>query len=120
MSGSLGTRPGLAPPGHPCVDQAFVVLRAVLGPEPETLGDPGTEALDQHVRLGDQRQHAVTVIRILEVGRNRATAAHQIVATGGGIGHLAGTLDAHHIGTEIAEDHARVGPRADPGKFDDP
>src|SRR5207237_5756217 len=72
VAGLLAARTSLAPAGHPGVDQLFVDLGAVLRPQSEALGDAGTEALDQHVGLGNEPQYQFAVFFALEVGRDGA------------------------------------------------
>ena len=64
----------LAPAGHPAVDQAGVAGQAVVGAEPEPLGDPGPEPLDQGVGLLDQAQHRLPALGMLEVDADRPPA----------------------------------------------
>ena len=121
MAGLLAARTGLAPAGHPGVDQALIDLRAVLRAEAKPFGDAGAEALDEHVGLGDQPQHEVAIFFALEVRRHRAAVAKQIVGAGFGRrpGTLAGTLDADDVGPKVTEEHRGVWPWADTGQFDD-
>ena len=120
VAGLLAARTGLAPAGHAGVDQPLVDLGAVLGPEAEPLGDARPIALDQHVGLGDQREHQFAALVGLQVGRDRApVAVHGLMAA---FRHSAGSaraFDADHVGAEIAEDHRRVRSGADAGQFDD-
>ena len=58
VAGVPRQRPVLAPAGHPAVDQPRVAGVAVGRPDPEALGDARPVALDQHVRVLDQTQHA--------------------------------------------------------------
>ena len=90
------------------------------GPEAQPLGDTGPIALDQHVGLGDQRQHLFTALVGLQVGRHRTpVAVHGLVAALRHSPGSAGALDAHHVGAEVGEDHRRVRSGADAGQFDD-
>ena len=68
MAGLLAARAGLAPAGHPGVDQPLVDLGALLGAQAEPLGDAGTVALDQHVGLRDELEHRLAARVGLEVG----------------------------------------------------
>ena len=87
VAGLLAARAGLAPPGHPAVDQSLVDLCAVIGTQAEPLGDAGPEALDQHVGLGDELEHRVAAFGGLEVGGDDAP-----VAAHGVFHHAAGTV----------------------------
>ena len=118
VAGLLASRAGLAPARHPGVDQPVVDCGAVLRAEAQTLGDAGTETLDEDVRLGDQPHYQLAVLIAFEVRGDRSAVAHQEIATGRRVGHLARPLDPHDVRTEVAEDHRRVGAGADPGQFD--
>ena len=120
MAGLLAARTRLPPAGHPRVHQPLVDLRAVLRAQAKPLGDTGPVALDQHVGLGDQREHLFTALVGFQVGRHRTpVAVHGLVAALRHSTGSAGPLDAHHVGTEIGEDHRRVRSGADAGQLDD-
>ena len=72
-----GARVGaLAPPAaDPRVHQPWVAGLAVLGAEPEPLGDAGAEALEQHVGPVHQPEHRRRPVRVLEVDRDRPPSA---------------------------------------------
>jgi hypothetical protein len=116
VSGLQAPRAGLTPTRHPRVDQALVDLRAVLGAESQPLGHARPQALDEHVGLGDQLQHEVTALVGLEVGGHGPTIAQRGFALAGrNAAELAGALDPHHVGAEVAEDHRGVWTRPDAG-----
>ena len=54
VPGLLRPRAILAPPGHPGVDQPRIAGHRHVGSEAETLGHPGPEAFEQHVRARDE------------------------------------------------------------------
>ena len=112
---------GLAPAGHPAVDQARVHRPAVLRPEAEPLGDAGPEALDQQVGLGDQRQGLGAPRVGAQVDHAGGATAQQRVPAG----HVAQRLAPRPIqpdarGTEVGQHHPGVRHRADPAELHEP
>ena len=72
VAGRVRERAVLAPAGHPPVDQPRVAGEALVGTEPEPLGDAGPEALDERVGLLDQPQHALDAVGVLQVDADRS------------------------------------------------
>ena len=114
MTGLLAARAGLTPAGHPGVDQPLVHLGAVFRAQAQTLGDARSETLDQHVGLGDEFEDKLAALLGLEVGDDEAPVAQHGVCAAG-----PGPVDAHDVGTEVAEDHRGVRAGPDSGEFDD-
>jgi len=50
VAGAVSERAGLAPAGHPPVDEPRVARANHVGSDPQPLHDAGTKALDQYVR----------------------------------------------------------------------
>ncbi len=57
VPGRLGQRPLLAPARHASVHQLLVASPAILGPQPQALGDARAEPLEEGIRLLDKAQH---------------------------------------------------------------
>ncbi len=86
VAGGLRVRAVLTPARHPAVDELRVAGEARVGPDPESLGDAGPEALDERVGLLDERSTVSTpsgcfrstpidrrpAVEDLEVGRGRS------------------------------------------------
>ncbi|COY35477.1 Uncharacterised protein [Mycobacterium tuberculosis] len=68
VTGLLTTRAGLAPAGHPRVDQPVVDLRTFFRTQSQPFGDAGTVTLDQHVGLGDEFERKLESLIGLQVG----------------------------------------------------
>src|SRR4029453_2733510 len=74
VAGQLG--PGASPEaGDGAPDQAGVVPSQLLAPEPEALGGPGLEVLDQHVGPGRQGPGRPPALLVLEVQGDAALVA---------------------------------------------
>ena len=118
----LRHRAVLAPAGHAAVDELRVPGEAVVGTEPEPLGDAGAVALDQRVGLLDEPQHRLDAVGVLQVDADRAPAPVQrlevrLVERRGV--DLLGAVDPDDVGAHVGEQHPRERPRADPGQLDD-
>lgn len=111
VPGILGERALLTPTGDACVDEPRILPAAVFGADAEALGDAWPEALDQHIGPGGQRPYQRTPLGPLEVGEDRPAAApHDVgrVVRAEPQRPAGGPLDAHHVGAEIGQHHARV------------
>jgi hypothetical protein len=122
VSGALGQRAVLPPAGHPGVHQPRVARPAGVRPDPESLGDAGSVALQQHVGPLDQAQHGLDAGRVLQVGRDPApTAQHRVRSIRGTQLEAAGRpVDANHLGAEVGQHHGRVRRGAEPGQLHHP
>ena len=118
VTGRLGQRPVLPPAGHPAVDDPLVDLPAVLGPEPEPLGHTGAHALHHDVGLGDQVEHHLRGLGVLEVERDARPAAVEQHARPAGEHLPARPLDPDHVGAEVGQDHAGMRPGPDARDLD--
>ena len=114
----LRQRARLAPPRHPAVDETLVPRAAGVRAQPEPLHDSGAEALDQRIRLLDEPEHDLRRLALLEVERNRGTAARERGLRQRRCARRR-TVDPDHIGPEVGEQHGRERRRADPGELDD-
>ena len=121
VSGGVGERAVLAPPGHAPVDEPRVAFQAHVRPEPETLGDTGTEALDEDVRSLDEVEHELDATRRLEVDGDVGAPAEQDVAIGRRDlqGTASRSVDTDDVGAEIGQHHRGERPRSDAGELDD-
>ncbi len=119
VPGRRRQRAGLAPAGHPAVDQPRVALEAHIGAEAEPLGGAGAHPLDEHVGLRDQVEHGRDRLGVLQVERDAGTAAVEQVGRAAGQRLPARPLDADHVGAEVGQDHAGVRAGADAGDLDD-
>ena len=112
----------LAPAGHPPVHQRGVDRVAVGRAEPEPLGDAGPEALQQRVRPGDQVEHDLPAVGVLEVDGDRPAAAqHDVGVRAGRVrAHVAGALDPDHVRADVGEHHRGERAGTDPGQLHHP
>ena len=113
----------LAPAGHPAVHQARVAGQAVLGADPQPLGHPGPEPLQQGVGSFDQRQHGLDPLGRLEVDADRAPASVQEVSrrvVGVAAPHRRGSIDSHDVGAHVGQHHGAERPRPDARDLYDP
>ena len=72
-------RPLLTPPRHAPVDQPAVAPEAGVGPDAQSLGHAGPEALDQPVGLLDEPEHELDGVGVLEIDADRGTGPVQQV-----------------------------------------
>ena len=117
-----GARPGsvLAPSRHAPVDERRPPCEAGLGREAESLHDTGSEAFDEHVRLGDEVEDEIAsrVLAYVDDDSGAPAArdvAHRITQREPGPGRL----DADALGAEVGEHHGREGRRADARHLDE-
>ena len=85
------------------------------------LGDTGAVALDQYVGFGDELEHEFAPLVGLEIGGHDAPVAHHGVFnnTSADTAPARGrAIDAHHVGTQIPQDHRGMWARPDAGQFD--
>ena len=121
MPGRVRERPVLAPAGHASVDEARVPGEADVGPEPQPLGDPRPEPLDERVGLLDQAQDGLHAVGMLQVDGDVASAArveHEPARPGRALDEL-DPLHPHHLGAHVGQQRARERSRPDPGELDD-
>ena len=120
VAGGVRHRALLPPAGHAPVDQARVAGEARVGAEPEALGDPGAEALDQRVGLLHQPQHGLDAVRVLEVDADVTPAArveHEPARPGRPADELR-PLDPHDLRAHVGQERAGERPRADADQLD--
>jgi hypothetical protein len=108
----------VAPAGRPAVHQPGVAGQAGVRADPEPLGHPGPEPLQQRVGRGDQVEDDPSALRVLEVDHHRAPAAEQQrrQRPEGG----PGPVDPDHVRAEVGKDHRAERPRPDPGHLHHP
>ena len=122
-------RPLLTPPRHAAVDQPPVAPEAGVGPDAQSLGHAGPEALDQPVGLLDEPEHQLDGVGILEIDADGGTGPVQQVpvrARARGLDLLAaldrarrGPLEPQDLGPGVGQHHAGVGRRPDARQLDD-
>ncbi len=96
---------------------------AASGPIPSRSQTPGAERVDEHVGTGDQVEREREPGLGLEVDRDRPPAAREELgrdAVRSGRGHVRRPIDAHHVGSEVGEQHAPELGGPDPGELDHP
>ncbi|MDH6566527.1 hypothetical protein M2160_001548 [Streptomyces sp. SAI-117] len=92
---------------------------AVLGADPEALGDAGAVALDEDVGAGGEVEHARGSLGGLEVDDHRALVAVGDVAVRVDRERgAAGAGDLDDVGPEVGEEHAGERAGADTGQLD--
>ena len=116
----LAPRPVLAPARHPADDQPFVAGVAGVRPEPEPLHRARPHPLDEHVGALDEVEHGLDRLRTLEVEGDARPAAVEHVGPPAGEHPAARPVDAHHVGAEVGQQHARVRPGPDARHLDHP
>ena len=122
VAGHLRVGAFLTPAGHPAIDNLRVALEADVGTEAEAFHDAGTEAFEQRVRALDQLERDFDALWILEVERDRASAAGEQIAGRVGrrfSGRVRGAIDAHDVGAHVGQDHAAERARSDALEFND-
>ncbi|MNS96808.1 hypothetical protein D3C72_1311230 [compost metagenome] len=119
MAGHLRHRPGLAPAGHPAIDQPGIARHAHLRPEPQPLHDAGPHAFDQRVGVRNQVEHEITPRRRLQIGHDRALAPVDQLARLPRRA-IARPLHGNHIGAEVGQMHRTERPGAEPADLHDP
>jgi hypothetical protein len=123
VPGRARQRSGLAPAGHPAVDQRRPQPQQLVGPEAQAFHDTGPEPLQQDVGPLDQRPHDGEVVGVLEVERDRALAAIQQRRRPEGADQSAACappVDADDVGAQVGQQHAAERTRPQPGELDDP
>src|SRR5262245_42859354 len=122
MAGGLSKRAGLAPAGHPAVDQARIDRETVVRSEAEPLGDTGPKALDECVGAGDQLLDDANALGSLEIDSDsRAPTRQQVVRRRSGRQVVAtGSVDPDHVGAQVREEHGGERCRTEPGQLDYP
>ena len=117
VAGGLGVGPELAPAGHPAIDQLRIALQGHVRTETQALHHPRPEALEGGVGLLDQLQADLDGGRLFQVQRHRAAPAAGDVGLGPAPAAL--SIDAHHIGAQVRQQHAAERSGPDAGEFDD-
>ena len=116
MAGRVRKRPGLAPAGHPAIDQLRIVAEQHLWSQPQPLHHARPESLDQAVRPGRQLPRQRDPIGLFHVDRDRAPRARE------GLSRQvlrARPLDPDHLRAVIGQHHDAEGTGADAGELDD-
>ncbi len=109
----------LAPAGHPPVDERGVAGQRRLGSHAQPLGDAGAEALEEDVGPLDEVEHGAGAVGGLEVDEDGPLVAiGDVVRRVDAQPRAAGAVDAHDVGTEVAEQHGRERARPDPRELD--
>ena len=116
MAGLLGQRAVLAPAGHAGVDEPRVPGHALVGSDPEPLGDTGAVRLDQDVGALDETEHRVASSGGLEIEGDVAPATPERVTGRRRLRLL--PIDAHHRRAEVGQQRRRerrgaLGPELD-------
>ena len=121
VAGPAGRLALRAEPGDRAVDDRRVARAHALVVHPEPLGPAGPEVLDHHLGAGAQLEGQLAARRIAQVDRHAALAAVHGEEVGGlaarerrapGARLVAAlrALDLDHVGAEVGEHHAGVGP----------
>ncbi len=117
MAGGVGIGPGLAPAGHPPIDQLGTALQRHLRPQTQALHDPGAEALEDRVSAFHELQTSFDGRGVLEVQGHGAPAAGGDI--GGTSAPLSLAVDAHHIRAQVRQQHAAERSRPDARELHD-
>jgi hypothetical protein len=118
VAGRTGQGTVLAPAGDPAVDQAGVAGQAGLGPDPEPLGHPGAEPLDQRVGPGGQVEHHPRPVGVLEVDGDPAPSPAEQGRPPWLVSRRA--VDGQDLGAQVGQEHGAERPRPDRGQLDHP
>ncbi len=121
MPGIRCIGPGLAPAGHPAVNELRIVGEQHVGAEPQSLHHAGTEALDQAIGGADEVAHLRYALGRLEIGRDHLAVAVENVAIAG-VAHGRAAGCAFHPddpGTVIGQHHRGERAGSDSRQFDD-
>jgi hypothetical protein len=126
VAGGLRERAVLAPAGHPPVDQPRIDRAAGVGAETQPFHRARAESFDQRIRLPDHREQVVDRARLLEVERERRTAARHHVEARIVRDHVrraarvrrARPVDPQDVGAQIRQHHRPERRRADPDHLD--
>ncbi len=112
VTGGPSVGAGLTPAGHASEHQLWIARQHDLRPQPEPLHYTGTEAFDEHIGFFAQSKRCLHVGGSLQIQCHGAPPAgfHGIAI----VFAAALAIDAQHVGTQIAEQHAaeRRGPDA--------
>ncbi len=81
----------------------------IVGADPKALGDAGPEDVDERVGVLDQLQQNRPARSRFDVQRDRPLAAPDGVVDGQRTVDRPRHVDAHDVGTEVAEQHAAEG-----------
>lgn len=120
VPGGVGQRAVLAPAGHPAVDELRVAGVAVGRADAEPLGDPGAEALDEHVGALDQVEDAGGAVGGLQVDEDGAlVAVGDVVGGVDGESAAAGAVDPYDVRSQVGEEHGGERARPDARQLDD-
>ena len=122
MAGALGVRTVLAPPRHAPVHEPRISSQTLVGADPQPLGHPRSESLQQRIGSVDQLQHGLDPGIGLEVDPDRAPSPiHHVGGRCGGVAapNRRRPVDTDDIGSHVGEHHGaeRAGP--DPRDLDD-
>ena len=121
----VGHRAVLTPARHAAIDQGAVAGPHLVGTDPEALGHPGTEALDQSVGLLGKGEHQLDRVGILQINADRrAGSIEQVPVPGRGRRTLFdrtpwGAFEADDLGSCVGQHHGGVRCRPDAREFDD-
>ncbi|MDT4867304.1 hypothetical protein FQZ97_1022040 [compost metagenome] len=118
MPGAVGHRAGLAPTGHPRIDQARIAFERDVRAKTQALHRAGAKPFNHHIGTFDQFQRSGDTVRALQVEGDRTPIAP------GNIGTLAFQLrpqvtgllravDTHHVGAHIGQQHGAKRRRPD-------
>jgi len=118
VAGHLAPRAGLAPAGHPPVDEPRIALPAYVRADAESLGHIGPERLEQHVGAVNHGQQRLWPCCVLQIDQHRPPAAAD--DRPGWILGLARAVDPHDIGAQVGQQHRAVGRWPEPGQLHDP
>ena len=79
MTRGIGQRTGLAPAGHPAIDQPRIDGHAIVRPQAQLFHHAGAEPFEHSIGLRDQLEKNSAIPRRFQVERNRPFAATKAV-----------------------------------------
>src|SRR5699024_7275953 len=102
VPGLRGSWPVLSPASHSGLDQPRISCESYVWSQPESFGDPGTEALHEYVGASDEIEHVRHGLGIIQVGSDEPTTSTDLVV---GTWRQIRLLHAHDVCTEVGEHH---------------
>ena len=112
--------PVLPPTSHSSEHKFFVSRKTNIWSNTESFHHAGSKSFDQSICALDKLQQRFNTIGLFQVDRDIfSSALHHVpicVATGR-IAHRLHALNAHNLGTHVAEHHRRKRPRPNTGDF---